>query len=251
MVDMQIIPVLDILGYPNPIAVQALRGERSKYGPLSSVLCDSSNPVELAINIEREFGSSVIYIADLDGILHKTINWTIIDEIRSKTELQLYLDTGIQTITDLYNVIDHGINYPIIASETMSDHKEILEGLNSLSSDQKVVISIDLWKGQIMSKDPIISGMPLQSILTVFDYKQVMGFIILELTQVGTQLGVSLSPLHETITQTTKQIITGGGIKNLEGLLELKSFGVYGILVGTAIHNGQLTRDMIMSIQKS
>ncbi|MFX0208728.1 MAG: HisA/HisF-related TIM barrel protein, partial [Candidatus Hodarchaeota archaeon] len=94
---MQIIPVLDIKGYPNPIAVQAYRGERNKYGPLTSILCDSSDPVMLVMNFEHKLGISTIYIADLDGIQHQTRNWALIKEIRAKTNLNIYLDTGIRT----------------------------------------------------------------------------------------------------------------------------------------------------------
>ena len=248
---MQIIPVLDIKGYPSPIAVQAYRGERNKYGPLLSVLCDSSDPVMLATNLEHKLGISTIYIADLDGIQRQTRNWTLIKDIRAKTNLSLYLDTGIQTKKDLYQIIDLGIDFPIIATETMLDHQEILEGIRGLKQGLKIVISIDLWKGKVLSKDPAIAGLPFKSLLSTFDYNQVVGFIILELTQIGTQTGVTLTPVKKALKYTSKQIITGGGIKNLTGLLELKASGVHGALVGTALHNGKITREMIDQIQNS
>jgi len=248
---MQIIPVLDIKGYPSPIAVQAYRGERNKYGSLLSVLCDSSDPVMLATNLEHKLGISTIYIADLDGIQHQTRNWALIKDIRANTNLSLYLDTGIQTKKDLYQIIDLGIDFPIIATETMLDHQEILEGIRGLKQGHKIVISIDLWKGKVLSKDPAIAGLPFKSLLSTFDYNQVVGFIILELTQIGTQTGVTLTPVKKALKYTSKRIITGGGIKNLTGLLELKAFGVHGALVGTALHNGKITREMIDQIQNS
>ena len=248
---MQIIPVLDIKGYPSPNAVQAYRGERNKYGPLVSVLCDSSDPVMLATNFERKLRVSIIYIADLDGIQHQTRNWDVIKEIRAKTTLNLYLDTGIRTKKDLHHIIDQGIDHPIVATETMTDHQETLEWIRGLKRDQEVLISIDLWKGEVLSKDPSIAGMPLKSLLSVFDYDQVAGFVVLELTQIGTQTGVSLTPLKKVIQHTSKRIITGGGIKDLNGLLELKALGVHGVLVGTALHNGKITREMIDRVQES
>lgn len=248
---MQIIPVLDIKGYPSPIAVQGYRGERNKYGPLKSVLCDSNDPVLLATNLEHKLGISTIYIADLDGIQHQTRNWTLIKNIQAKTNLSLYLDTGIQTKKDLYQIIDWGIDFPIIATETMLDHQEILDGIQGLKQGNKIVISIDLWEGKVLSKDPVIAGLPFKSLLSTFDYNQVAGFIILELTQIGTQTGVTLTPVKKALKYTSKRIITGGGIKNLTGLLELKALGVHGALVGTILHNGKITREMIDQIQNS
>ncbi|MFX0201294.1 MAG: HisA/HisF-related TIM barrel protein [Candidatus Hodarchaeota archaeon] len=248
---MQIIPVLDIKGYPSPIAVQAYRGERNKYGPLISVLCDSSDPLLLATNLEHKLGISTIYIADLDGIQLQTRNWTLIKNIQAKTNLRLYLDTGIRMKKDLYQIIDWEIDFPIIATETMVDHQEILEGIRGLKQGHKIVISIDLWKGKVLSKDPVIANLPFKSLLSTFDYNQVAGFIVLELTQIGTQTGVTITPVKQALNHTSKRIITGGGIKNLTGLLELKALGVHGALVGTALHNGTITREMIDQIQNS
>jgi len=243
---MQIIPVLDLKG---GIAVQAFRGERDRYGPLVSVLCKSSDPMDLSRNFERKLGSSVLYIADLDGIQRQVRDWTLIEEIRTQTNLHIYLDTGIRTKNDLLYVADQGIDYSIIATETMTDHQEILEGIQELKQNQKVVISLDIWQGQIMAKDPAIANMSLKSILSTFNYEQVMGFIVLELTQIGTQEGVSKSPVREVLDHTSKRVITGGGIKDVDGLLELKSLGVHGVLVGTALHNGNITREMVDTVQ--
>jgi phosphoribosylformimino-5-aminoimidazole carboxamide ribotide isomerase len=245
---MQIIPVLDLKG---GIAVQAFRGERDKYGPLASVLCESSDPVDLSKNFERRLGSSVIYIADLDGIQRQERDWAVIKEIQSQTNLRLYLDTGIRTKKDLLYVANQGIEYCIIATETLTDYQELLEGIEELKPNQKVVISLDIWQGQIMAKDPAIATMSLKSILSTFDHKQVAGFIVLELTQIGTQEGVSTSPVREVLNHTSKWVITGGGIKDVGGLLELKSLGVHGVLVGTALHNGNITREMIERVQSA
>ena len=174
----KIIPVIDIL---NSEAVHAVKGERENYKPLKSVLIENSNPIEIVKEIQEQTSINDVYIADLDGIQHQTRNWALIKDIRAKTNLSLYLDTGIQTKKDLYQIIDLGIDFPIIATETMLDHQEILEGIRGLKQSHKIVISIDLWKGKVLSKDPAIAGLPFKSLLSTFDYNQVVGFIILEL----------------------------------------------------------------------
>lgn len=64
---MEIIPVIDIL---NGVVVHGVRGEREKYEPIKSVLCNSSDPLEVA-NVFKELGFKSLYVADLDSILKK------------------------------------------------------------------------------------------------------------------------------------------------------------------------------------
>ena len=62
---MQIIPVIDIR---NGSAVRAVAGERSQYRPLESRLTDSTEPAEVLKALQREFGFTHCYVADLDAI---------------------------------------------------------------------------------------------------------------------------------------------------------------------------------------
>lgn len=63
---MQVIPVLDLL---DGHAVRAMRGERSRYRPIQSSLCATSDPVEVARALVAATGSNVLYVADLGAIL--------------------------------------------------------------------------------------------------------------------------------------------------------------------------------------
>lgn len=59
---MKIIPVIDL---KDKIAVHGKSGNRDEYKPLESVICKSSNPIEVA-KAYKERGAKTIYIADLN-----------------------------------------------------------------------------------------------------------------------------------------------------------------------------------------
>ena len=87
---MRVIPVIDIL---NGIAVHAVRGKRSEYKPLVSVLCPSAKPSEIAFAFKK-LGFSRLYIADLDAIMKKSSNLAVIRQIAKSTGLDLMVDAG-------------------------------------------------------------------------------------------------------------------------------------------------------------
>lgn len=70
---MEIIPVIDLM---DGLAVSGKSGNRKEYVPIKSVLCDSSNPIDL-ITKYKENGAKKVYIADLNSIMGTGDNFEI------------------------------------------------------------------------------------------------------------------------------------------------------------------------------
>ncbi|NIV10372.1 MAG: HisA/HisF family protein, partial [Aliifodinibius sp.] len=85
---MKTIPVLDVL---NGVIVHAVGGKREKYYPVKSVLCASSDPVNVALTF-RSLGFDELYMADLDAILSNHANFSIYKQIKAVTDLNLMVD---------------------------------------------------------------------------------------------------------------------------------------------------------------
>src|SRR5262245_46812912 len=64
---MRIIPVLDLL---NGVVVRGVAGERSNYRPVVSRLVDQPEPLAVARAFRAQLGLGLLYVADLDAILH-------------------------------------------------------------------------------------------------------------------------------------------------------------------------------------
>jgi len=216
---MKIIPVIDIL---NNMAVHGKGGDRENYKPLKTVLCNSSNPIDVAKKY-REEGAEKIYIADLDAIMKKGNNFHIIRKINGYK----ILDIGITTKLEIENLKSLNIcNRIILGTETLRD----LDLLNR----RDIILSLDFKEGKLLSP----MNYNLEEILNRLD--KTIPLIVLNISSVGTQKGIDWVLIREIINKTDNPIYVGGGIRDEGDLKECHNLGIQGVLLGTVIHKGIL-----------
>jgi phosphoribosylformimino-5-aminoimidazole carboxamide ribotide isomerase len=241
---MKIIPVMDIL---DGIVVHALKGERKKYKPIKSILCDSSNPLKVATTF-KDFGFKELYIADLDSILRKGRNYEIIKKISEVTGLKLMVDTGINNINSAIEIFNYGISNIIIGTETLINLKFVKECIKKIGNE-RTILSLDIKNEKVISSSPEIKMRNPLEVALIFERLGIKKMIVLDLTRVGSEEGVNWSILSKILEKTDMQIITGGGIRNLDDIIELKKRGIHAILIATALHKGDFTKEDMKRIQ--
>ncbi len=239
---MKIIPVIDVL---NGKVVHAVKGQREHYLPLKSVLCNSINPVDVAVTFE-ELGFRELYLADLDAITGGGKNFTIYRKIRKQTKFEFMVDAGIGDIQTAKMVLNAGASRIVIGTETLSNISVITEAFQLFNYDQ-VVVSLDLKSGKIISASNYV-----RSLDPVFFAKKLEGLgvkhvIVLDLDRVGAECGVNLDLLRLLLDETGLNLMVGGGIKDLGELENLRELGVKGVLLATALHKGKIRIDELKS----
>jgi len=239
---LKIVPVIDVL---NGIVVHAIRGERRHYHPLRSVLCSSVDPLDMALTFESlRFDS--LYLADLDAILERSTNFALYQRIRTKTNLDFMVDAGVAEITKAEKLLKAGVSKTVIGTETLRGLDFLNKAVKSFGGN-RVVVSIDLKKGEVMSVTENIKSMnpiPLAQTLEKIGVSQI---ILLDLDRVGTERGANLEVLKGVLKRTKVKVLVGGGIRSIQDLEELRNLGVFGALVATALHNGKLRVDELQS----
>ena len=239
---MKVIPVIDVL---NGVAVHGIRGERERYQPLKSTLCRSADPLDIALTFESlEFSS--LYLADLDAILGKSANFNIYRQIMTQTRLDLMVDAGIADITKAKKVLATEVSKIVIGSETLNSLDFLGQAVKAFGED-KVVVSIDLKKGKVLSVSEAIASMDAVSFAQKLRKIGINQIIFLDLDRVGTEHGINLALLRSVLEKTEVEVLVGGGIKSLQELEELGKLGVSGALVATILHNGKLEVDELKS----
>jgi phosphoribosylformimino-5-aminoimidazole carboxamide ribotide isomerase len=222
-----------------------MHGEREKYRPLKSVLCASANPIDIALAF-KSFGFNKLYIADLDAILGKRGNFTLYRKIKAETNLDLMIDAGINNIKKAEKVLEAGASNIIIGTETLNNISFIKQAIKSFNKD-RVIVSIDLKEGKIMSKSEAIKSKDVLSLAKLLEEIGVTKIIILDLARVGSMRGVDFTIIQEILKKTSLKVLTGGGIRNINDLKELKDMGVSGALIATVLHRGMLTLNELKS----
>jgi len=239
---MKVIPVIDVL---NGVAVHGIRGERERYQPLKSTLCRSADPLDIALTFES-LGFSSLYLADLDAILGKSANFNIYRQIMTQTRLDLMVDAGIADITKAKKVLATEVSKIVIGSETLNSLDFLGQAVKAFGED-KVVVSIDMKKGKVLSVLEAIASMDAVSFAQKLRKIGVNQIIFLDLDRVGTEHGINLALLRSVLEKTGVEVLVGGGIRSLQELEELRKLGVSGALVATILHNGKLEVDELKS----
>jgi phosphoribosylformimino-5-aminoimidazole carboxamide ribotide isomerase len=219
---MEIIPVIDLM---NGLAVSGKSGNRKKYVPIKSVLCDSSNPLDVIAKY-KENGAKKVYIADLNSIMSTGNNFETVKNL----DIFKIVDFGVTGKKDLENVKKYA-EMTILGTETLNDI--------SILKEENIILSLDFKDGKLLNYN-------LEEILSEIDKKTPL--IILDISSVGTQKGINVELIKDILKKTDNPIYIGGGIKSEDDLKISKELGISGVLIGTTIHNGKL--DLKKIIQK-
>jgi phosphoribosylformimino-5-aminoimidazole carboxamide ribotide isomerase len=239
---MKVIPVVDVL---NGAAVHGVRGERTRYQPLKSVVCKSTDPLKLALAFES-LGFTELYLADLDAILGKPANLNVFRRIVAETGLDLMVDAGTGDFTGAKKVLATGASKVVVGSETLERLDFLGQAVKSFGED-RVVVSVDLKDGKVLGASESVASLDAVSFVQELGNVGVTTIILLDLTRVGTEQGINRALLKNILDQTRVEVLVGGGVRSLQELEELQKLGVSGALVATILHNGKLKVDELRS----
>ncbi|MBY9008940.1 MAG: hypothetical protein KGD74_03630 [Candidatus Lokiarchaeota archaeon] len=243
----RIIPVIDIL---NSQAVHAIRGEREKYKPLKSVLINDSNPIRIVLKLKNEYLFNEFYIADLDAILQRKPNITILSKILDIPGVEIMIDPGIKTKKNAEKYFIFNLKSLILGLETLRNLKTITECLKLFDAN-KIVVSIDMYKELIQTNIKEIRNQDLLEIVSKIENLGVVNIILLDLFKVGQKLG-GIPALYLKIREVFNgKILVGGGIKDIQDIKEYKTNNFSGVLIGTALHDGSIKIEELRNIFKS
>jgi len=234
--NLKVIPVIDIL---NGITVHAIRGKRNEYQPLKSVLSESIEPLEVA-KAFKTLGFNALYIADLDAIMGSSVSFKVLRRIVDETEIDLMVDAGISDLETAQKLLDNGIGKIVIGTETLRDKKFVGEAVNRFGTE-RVITSLDLKGDKVLVKLGIDGCLSPVCLLREFRGMGISSVIVLDLNRVGSGEGVDVDFLKMALQVKDLAVYVGGGVRNIEDLLELRDLGVSGVLVATALHSGRIT----------
>ena len=245
---MKVIPVLDLL---NGQVVQGIGGRRKEYHPINdSVITTSSEPLIVVRDFKEKLLTNWFYIADLNKIQKMEIdsNRKMIEEITREKNIQLMIDAGVTNLSEVEKVLTSGVDQAVLGTETLNS-LEVLEEAVQKFGNERIILSLDLKEGQLLANSTQLQKFSPLEIAKKADELNIKAIIVLDLQKVGSEAG-PISPVLLKIVKIVKNIpvFTGGGVRNLEDLENLKKISIKGALVATALHKGKIGRIEIEKI---
>jgi phosphoribosylformimino-5-aminoimidazole carboxamide ribotide isomerase len=243
---MQILPVLDLLSGQ---IVRAVAGKRKEYRPILSTMVDSTEPFEVARALRNRFGLTELYLADLDSIQTGQPNLEMYRALQDDG-CRLWLDAGLRHGDDpaVPALIRLQIARIIVGLETIEGPAELLRIVQAAGSEA-VVFSLDLRDSRPLLRSDSWGGEPWEIARSVVEMG-VRRLIVLDLARVGVGAGVGTEALCRRIKQEFPrvEVATGGGVRGIEDLNQLRAIGVDYALVASALHDGRLSRADLAAI---
>jgi phosphoribosylformimino-5-aminoimidazole carboxamide ribotide isomerase len=188
----------------------------------------------------ESFGFRELYVADLDAIMRKGDNLDILWTIVEKTGLKLMVDFGVSDLESAEKVFGTSVSKIIVGTETLPDLGFLKEVLQRFGND-KIVVSLDLKNGQVLSKSASVAAMDSWSFGFELQNLGIREMIVLDLARVGSEKGVDLSLLKNMAKAFSINVGVGGGVRDLNDLKTLENLGIYEVLLATALHSGKIS----------
>ena len=232
---MPLIPVMDLR---QGVVVQAVRGQREQYRPVESLLASGADPLAIAQALLAETGAKAMYVADLDAILDGQGNWSTLRTLSRELACELWVDAGVSGPDGASRVLAGGAGRVVVGTECL-ESLEDLAAIGREVSPDRVLVSLDVLGGKILTKAPELAG---QTPLIGLGHLAELGwsrFILLTLDGVGTGTGPDWDLLASArLALPQAVLIAGGGVKGIEDLHRAGAMGLNGALVATALHRG-------------
>ena len=229
---MRIIPAIDII---DGKCVRLTKGD------YSTKKIYNENPIEVAKEFEGN-GIKFLHLVDLDGAKSKHIvNYKILEQITSKTNLKVDFGGGLKTNEDLKIAFESGANQITGGSISVSNPDVFLDWIRQYGSD-KIILGADCLNRKIATNGWLeTSELDVIDFIKAYEQSGVTNVICTDISKDGMLQGASNELYKEILAASRINLTASGGVSNIDDLIALKEIGCEGVILGKAIYEGNIT----------
>lgn len=228
----EIIPAIDI------IDGKCVRLTKGDYGTKKIY---NENPLEVALMFQ-DAGIQRLHLVDLDGAkAKKVINHKVLEQIVSKTKLNVDFGGGVQDDEDLQKVFEHGAKQ-VTGGSIAVKQPQLFENWLSAWGGDKIILGADAREEKIA-----ISGWEEKTSIDLYDFieqkikKGVKYTISTDVAKDGLLEGPSFDLYKKMQDQFPElNIIASGGVSDIKDVEMLAEMELYGVIIGKAIYEGRI-----------
>ena len=227
---MKIIPAIDLM---EGKVVRLYRGDPKKK------TIYSENPLEIAKKWESA-GADMLHLVDLDATLGTGSNFELLKDIAESVKIPVEVAGGFRS----EKIIEEALGFAqrvVIGTLAFKD-KTALDKLLKTYGNEKLVISVDHKDGFI-----VVNGWQQTTDVALIDAVNdfiKMGFseyLSTSIVRDGTLDGPDLESLKMVNEIKNVNLIVSGGISNIEDIVKVKELDPFGVILGKALYENQVT----------
>src|SRR3990172_5934440 len=219
---MKIIPAIDLM---EGKVVRLYKGDPEKK------TIYSENPIDIAKKWEKA-GADMIHLVDLDAALGRGSNMDIIKNLVNQVSIPVQVAGGLRDESTISKVLSFASR--IVLGTIAFKEREILK--------KRIVISVDHIDGNIMIEGwQKSTGKNLIEGINDFIEMGFSEFLLTNVNKDGTLQGPDLKFLHEACKINNINVISSGGISNIDDVIKVKQNNAYGVILGKALYENLIS----------
>ena len=227
---MKIIPAIDLM---EGKVVRLYKGDPSKK------TIYSENPLEIAKKWESA-GADMIHLVDLDATLGSGSNFDSLKSIAESIKIPVQVAGGLRNETIIEDALKFATRV-VIGTLAFKD-KTALDSLLTTYGKEKLVISVDHNDGKIVTNGwKETTSLELVSIVKDLVKNGFTEFLSTSINRDGTLQGPDLKWLSSLMEIKNVNVIASGGISNIEDVISVKKLNPFGVILGKALYENQVT----------
>jgi len=199
----------------------------------------SENPLEIAKKWESA-GADMIHLVDLDATLGSGSNFDLLKSIAKSIKIPVQVAGGLRNET----IIEEALKFAtrvVIGTLAFKD-KTALDSLLTTYGKEKLVISVDHNDGKIVTNGwKETTSLELVSIVKDLVKNGFTEFLSTSINRDGTLQGPDLKWLSSLGEIKNVNVIASGGISNIEDVMSVKKLNPFGVILGKALYENQVT----------
>ena len=227
---MKIIPAIDLM---EGKVVRLYKGDPNKK------TIYSENPLEIAKKWESA-GADMIHLVDLDATLGSGSNFDSLKSIAESIKIPVQVAGGLRNETIIEDALKFATRV-VIGTLAFKD-KTALDSLLTTYGKEKLVISVDHNDGKIVTNGwKETTSLELVSIVKDLVKNGFTEFLSTSINRDGTLQGPDLKWLSSLMEIKNVNVIASGGISNIEDVMSVKKLNPFGVILGKALYENQVT----------
>jgi len=227
---MKIIPAIDLM---EGKVVRLYKGNPEKK------TIYSKDPLETAKKWEQA-GADMIHFVDLDATLGRGTNIEIIKNLVNQLSVPVQVAGGLRDESIISQVLKYSSR--VVIGTIAFQKKEILKKILESFGKERIVISVDHVDGDIMVEGwQKSTGKNLIEGINEFVDMGFSEFLLTNVSKDGTLLGPDLEHLEQACKIKNVNVISSGGISNLDDVIKVKEKNAFGVILGKALYENLIT----------
>ncbi len=209
-------------------------------GDPSRRLAERPDPLSVARDWESK-GASLLHVIDLDGAIEGLpANTRILMGIVDALEIPVQFGGGIRTIEAARRLLKGGVHRVILGTLALRN-PEAVETLSDEYGPDRVMVALDFRAGRVLTHG-WTTATDADPVAAAVEYERLgAGSILHTNVEVeGIMRRLPLRPVRRLVMAVDIDVIASGGISTIGDIMDVKSTGAAGVIVGAAIYTGRI-----------